>query len=62
LPVPGGPSTARRPCGGRDSARSTPPSAIGRGTALPHGGLGSREGFAPRRLRYDSVQRASILV
>ena len=60
LPVPGGSSTAEKPYGGRDSARSTPPSAAG--PALPRGGLGSREGSAPRRLRHDFVQRASIFV
>jgi hypothetical protein len=55
LPVPGGSSTAEKPYGGRDSARSTPPSAAGPCPSLPRGGLGSREGFAPRRLRRDSV-------
>jgi hypothetical protein len=40
----------------------TPPSAAGPCPALPRGGLGSREGFAPRRLRHDSVQRVSIFV
>jgi hypothetical protein len=40
----------------------TPPSAAGPCPALPRGSLGSREGFAPRRLRHDSVQCASIFV
>jgi hypothetical protein len=62
LPVAGGPSTARKPYGGRDSARSNPSVCHRSDPALSHGGLGSREGFAPRRLRHDSVQRACIFV
>ncbi len=57
----GGPSTASRSAVGVAPA-PTPLSATGPGPAPPHGGLGSREGFAPRRLRRDSVQRASIFV
>jgi hypothetical protein len=58
LPVPVGPQLQRSRTAGGTAPAPTPPSAAG--PALPHGGLGSREGFAPRRLRHDSVQRASM--
>jgi len=48
--------------GSRTAVGTAPAPATGPGPALPHGGLGSREGFAPRRLCYDSVQRVFIFV
>ncbi|MFZ8806887.1 MAG: hypothetical protein ACO2PN_02120 [Pyrobaculum sp.] len=62
LPVPVGPQRRGSRTAVGTAPAPTPPSATGPGPALPHGGLGSREGFAPRRLRHDSVQRMSIFV
>jgi len=62
LPVPVGPQLQGSRMAVGTAPASTPPSATGPDPALPHGGLGRREGFAPRRLRHDSVQRVSILV
>jgi len=60
LPVPVGPQLQGSRTAVGTAPAPTPPSAAG--PALPHGGLGSREGFALRRLRHDSVQPASIFV